>query len=170
MLTRDWQWQEKLGLMSSVSVSWWIALTYFHRSGWFVPRGRMRSVFMEIPVANLTKLLWLLFRDRCLLIKHAFNLFQLSPQWTWVNSGGQAHRTARSLSAFPLSSRSNSVLHPTHSLWDLFFNASNLLSATLVQKASSFSASSNSGLDKLAAVRSRPVVSLSVMPNLCTSY
>lgn len=50
-----------------------------------------------------------------------FNLFQPSPRWTWVNSGGQAHRTARSLSEFPLSSWSSSFFFlPTHSLWDLF--------------------------------------------------
>lgn len=84
-----------------------------------------------------------------------------------MNSGGQAHRTARSLRVFLLLSSSSFL--PTHSPWDLFY-ASNLQSATLVQNASFFSASSNFGQDKLADVCSRSVESLSLMLNLCTSY
>lgn len=78
-----------------------------------------------------------------------------------MNSGGQAHRTARNLSKSPLSSLSSSVFPPTHSLRDLFLCQQPSVSHLL-------SASSNSGLDKLAG--SKPIVSLIHMMNLCTSY
>lgn len=96
-----------------------------------------------------------------------FSLHPSGPEWTQ-----EAKHTGLQevLMNFPSHLGPAAFFFSPLTLFGAFFMPTTFCQPHLSQKPSSFSASSNSGLNKLADLCSRPIISLILMLNLCTSY